>query len=58
MKRPLPDSEGYEEYRRLEMRRSRRRLMVITLLVGGLAVAAYLLLWGELPDPPAWVRAL
>lgn len=58
VKRPLPDSEGYEEYVRLERRRRVRRLMVIALLAGSLALVAYLLLGGELPDPPAWVRAL
>lgn len=58
MKRPLPDSEGYEEYIRLERRRRVRRLTVIVLLAGSLALAAYLLLGGGLPDPPAWVRAL
>lgn len=58
MKRPLPDSEGYEEYMRLERRRRLRRLRVFALLAGGLALTAYLLLGGELPDLPAWVRAL
>lgn len=58
MKRPLPDSEGYEEYMRLERRRRVRRLVLIALLAAGLVLAAYLLLGGELPAPPAWIGTL